>query len=273
MVKLIALDLDDTLLGRDGILSPGNRAALERAVARGVEVAVATGRAYATTPEEMRRFPGIRYSITGNGAAIYDQTTDSPVMRRVLPPGAAEQVLAILEGMDISYEAFLEGQAFAQEDYLRQLDTFMMDGPTQDYVRATRVPVPDILAFVRKYGNQMDSLAVIPRNMDVKRQVMNRLKALESVYITTSSPRLVEINHRECTKQRGLQFLAELLRIPREETAAFGNADNDAEMLAWAGTGVAVAESTPMCLEAADYVTGPYDADGVADAFQVLFGI
>ena len=273
MVKLIALDLDDTLLGRDGILSPGNRAALERAIAGGVEIAVATGRAYATTPEEMRRFPGIRYSITGNGAAIYDQTTDRAVMRRVLPKGAAARVLALLAGMDISYEAFLDGRAYAQADYLQQLDTFMMDRPTQDYVRATRMPVPDILAFIREHGDQMDSLAAIPRNMAVKRQVMETLKSLDSVYITTSSPRLVEINHKDCTKQRGLAYLAELLEIPREETAAFGNADNDAEMLSWAGVGVAVAESTPMCLAAADYVTGPYDADGVADAFQVLFGI
>lgn len=273
MVKLIALDLDDTLLGRDGVLSPGNREALERAISGGVEIAIATGRAYATIPEEMRRFPGIRYAITGNGAAIYDQTLDQAVMRQILPKGAAEQVLALLDGLDISYEAFLDGRAYAQTDYLERLDTFMMDRPTQDYVRATRIPVPDILAFIRECGDQMDSLAVIPRNMPVKHRVMALLRSMESVYITTSSPRLVEINHRECTKQQGLRRLAQLLGIPREDTAAFGNADNDAEMLAWAGTGVAVADSTPLCLAAADHVTGPYQKDGVADAFRVLFGI
>ena len=272
--RLIALDLDDTLLDRNGKLPPGNRAALERALERGVEIAIATGRAYETVPEEMRTFPGIRYAITGNGAAIYDQISDRTVMRRVLPEGAAEQVVKLLLGMDVAYETFLDGAAYAQSDYLRQLGTFpMMDRAKREYVLATRRPVPDILAFIRKYGDQMDSLAVIPRNMDVKKQVMEKLRSMKMVYITTSAPRLVEINHRDCTKQQGLKYLAELLGISREETAAFGNADNDAEMLSWAGVGVAVADSTPMCLEAADYITGPYLEDGVADAFRELFGI
>lgn len=272
--KLIALDLDDTLLDRNSSLTPGNRAALERALKRGIEIVLATGRAYVTITEEMRTFPGIRYAITGNGAAIYDQTTDQAVMRRVLPEGAAARVLEMLRGLDVAYETFLDGAAYAQSDYLGQLDTYAtMDRAKQQYVLATRRPVPDIIAFIREYGDQMDSLAVIPRNLDVKQQVMEILRPAESVYITTSAPRLVEINHRDCTKQRGLEFLAEMLGIPREETAAFGNADNDAEMLAWAGTGVAVAEATPMCLEAADYVTGSFLEDGVADAFRVLFGI
>ena len=271
---LVALDLDDTLLDRDSRLPPANRRALERALELGAEIVLATGRAYVTITEEMRTFPGIRYAITGNGAAIYDQTTDQAVMRRVLPEGAAVRVLELLRDMDVAYETFLDGAAYAQSNYLGQLDTFAtMDRAKQEYVLATRRPVPDIIAFIREYGNQMDSLAVIPRDLMVKKQVMELLRPMEEVYITTSAPRLVEINHRDCTKQQGLKFLAGMLGIPREKTAAFGNADNDAEMLSWAGVGVAVADATPMCLEAADYVTGPFQEEGVAEAFRNLFGI
>ena len=272
-VQLIALDLDETLLGRDGILSPENRAALEGAMGRGIQVAIATGRAYVTIPEEMRRFPGIRYAITGNGAAIYDQQTGTAIARRVLPTGAARQVLERMAREDVSFEAFLDGAAYAQADYMDRLGDFMMDEATQDYVKATRIPVPDIRAFVLAHGDELDSLAVIPRNMEVKRRAMVELRRMEKVYITTSSPRLIEINHRDCTKQKGLEYLAGILGIPRAETAAFGNADNDAEMLSWAGVGVAVADATELCLRAADHVTGPYLQDGVAQAFRDLFQI
>ena len=235
--KLIALDLDETLLDRDSRLPEQEALALKRAMAAGAEIALATGRAYATIPEEMLRFPGIRYAVTGNGAAVYDCRTGQAVLRRTLPPGAAKAVLERTAAEDVSYEAFLEGRAYAQADYLEKLHTFMMDRHTQAYVRATRIPVADIRRFVRENGDAMDSLAVIPRDMDTKRRVIETLRKLDEVYITTSSIRLIEVNHESCTKQAGLQNLAALLGVSQVETAAFGNADNDAEMLAWAGTG------------------------------------
>ena len=71
----------------------------------------------------------------------------------------------------------------------------------------------------------------------------------------------------------GLAFLTAHLGIPREAVCAFGNADNDADMLEWAGMGIAVANGSPACLAAADAVTGHYLEDGVAQAFDGLLGI
>ena len=271
--RLIALDLDETLLDRDSRLPPENRAALERAMTQGVAIAVATGRAFDTIPAEIRQLPGIQYAITSNGAAVNQIKTGEAVYRKVLPPSAAQEILGRTEREDVQYEVFVNGAAYAQADYLGLLEGYMMDAYRCAYVRATRRPVPDIRAFIIAHSKELDSLAVIPRNMTVKARVTKSLREMIGVYITTSSPRLIEINHQDCTKAAGLRFLSGLLKAPQELTAAFGNGDNDAQMLEWAGCGVSVAEGTEICRAAADYITGSYLENGVAQAFRTLWKI
>lgn len=271
--KLIALDLDETILDRDSRLSPAGRAALSRAIDRGIQIVVATGRHIDTIPAEIRAFPGIRYAITGNGAAIYDLVTGEIMLHRTLPDGVAAQVFSLTAGENLTYEAFVAGAAYAQADYVENPALYMADAQTQAYVQSTRRPVADIRAFALKHQTELDSLDLVMYDLDAKDRIMEQLKILNCVYITTSVPRLVEISHMDCGKHRGLQFLAEHLGIAQEETAAFGNADNDAEMLEWAGIGVAVGNASEGCRASADYITAPYWEDGVARAFFELFGI
>ena len=271
MVKLIALDLDETLLDKDSQLSPRNRKAMERAQAMGAELVIATGRAYDTIPAEMLTFPGIRYAITGNGAAVYDVRTGEAVRRQVLPQDAPRQVRGAMAGLDVAYEIFWQGRAYAQADYLRRLDKYMMDGHRQDYVQKTRRPVEDLRQFVEAHAAELDSMAVIPADLPTRKEALARLRALEGVYVTTSHIRLIEVNHRDSTKASALRYLAKGLHVAQSDTAAFGNGDNDAEMLAWAGIGVSVAEGTALCRASADWVTGSYDADGAGEALERMF--
>lgn len=271
--KLIALDLDGTALDRESRLSPGNRAALEAAVARGIEIVVATGRAYAALPEEIRNFPGIRYAITGNGAAVWDLRGKEPLRRYVLPPEAAERILLLTQGERLTYEATVDGKIYAQEDYIRNPGQYLTDGRGTEYIQRTRRPAPDIQTFIRRNSRELDSLNLVVGDLTRKPQIMERLRPVESVYITTSTDRLIEISHRDSGKHRGLQFLAERLGVDQRDTAAFGNHDNDAEMLAWAGAGVAVENASGVCKAAADHTAPPHWADAVAWAFRELFEI
>jgi hypothetical protein len=100
--------------------------------------------------------------------------------------------------------------------------------------------------------------------------MMQKLASIEDVYITTSVPRLIELGHRDCGKHRGLQFLTDYLGIPQADTVAFGNGDNDAEMLEWAGLGVSVENGTPACRAAADCITGNAWESGVAEVLWEL---
>lgn len=266
--KLIALDLDETTLNQQSRLSPGNRAALEAAIAAGIEIVIASGRSLNTLPEEMTHFPGIRYAICGNGAMVYDLAEHAVLAQHFLPPETASQVLRLTQGVFLTYEAFVGGCAYAQEDYVNCPANYHCGENSVAYIQATRRPVPDIAAFLLEHETRLDSLDVIVSNLQAKKTIMQRLQSLTGIYITSSVPHLIEISNEACGKHRGLAFLAKHLGIPQNAVCAFGNADNDADMLAWAGFGIAVANGSPACRAAADVITADYLEDGVAQAFE-----
>jgi Cof subfamily protein (haloacid dehalogenase superfamily) len=266
--KLIALDLDETTLNPQSRLSPGNRAALEAAIAAGIEIVIASGRSLDTLPEEMTHFPGIRYAICGNGSMVYDLTAHTVLVQHFLPPETAGQVLRLTQGAFLTYEAFVDGCAYAQSDYVNLPTNYLCGENSAAYIQATRRPVPDIAAFLLNHETRLDSLDIVVGNLQVKETMMQRLKTLSGIYITSSVPHLIEISNEACGKHRGLAFLAEHLGIPQSAVCAFGNADNDADMLAWAGLGIAVANGSPTCRAAADVITSDYLEDGVAQAFE-----
>lgn len=271
--KLIALDLDDTVLDANGRLSPGNRQVLQKAAQQGIQVVVATGRPLGTIPQEIVGFPGIRFAITSNGAAIYDLTTQTPVLRRTIPERAVMQILALTHREPVAYEAFVDGKAYAQADYVRDPSLYLSAPHHAAYVQATRTPVENFIAFAEQHRHELDSLDLMVREEETRQRMFRLLETVEGIYVTSSDPAMVEISHQDCGKHRALAFLADRLGISQEETAAFGNADNDAEMLAWAGVGIAVQNASQTCLRAADHVTGFSWEDGVAYACRTLFGI
>ena len=88
-VRLVALDLDGTLLDSEKRLSERNRAALEMAAAKGVHIVPTTGRFFGMMPEAIRALPFVRYAITVNGAQVYDRETDSALARAEIPVATA----------------------------------------------------------------------------------------------------------------------------------------------------------------------------------------
>ena len=96
-VKIIALDLDGTLLDSAKRLSPKNRAALEEAASMGVHIVPTTGRFFGMMPEAVRDLPFVRYAITINGAQVYDRETDSAIVREEIPLDMALDLMMLLE--------------------------------------------------------------------------------------------------------------------------------------------------------------------------------
>ena len=84
---------------------------------------------------------------------------------------------------------------------------------------------------------------------------------------------MLEIAHRNCGKHHAVRFLADYLHLNPEQIAAFGDGDNDADMLAYAGCGIAMANASPACLAAADHVTLDHRRDGVAHGIYNILHI
>ncbi len=270
-IKCMALDMDGTVLGKGGYFSDENRQAMLTAADRGVELIVASGRAFGTLPEEILEMPGIRYAITSNGSSIYEASTGKLLHGFVLTPASVDAILAATQEDPVTYEVFVAGKPYSDADYVRDPVKYGAGEQSVDYVQSTRQPVDDIIGFIRDHDQELESLAVIVKDPQVKQEVTEKLdREVPDIYITSSVPQLIEISRAGTGKHAALAYIAYQQGFAREEVAAFGNADNDAEMLSWAGVGVAVADASESCLEAADLIVKSCAENGVAQGIEEL---
>ena len=261
-VKCIALDLDRTTLDSQGHLSEENRTVIESAVAAGVHVVVASGRSLDSLPEEITDIAGVRYAITSNGAAVYDLCQRKCLRQFKMTPASAEDILrhtepermkdvygkaaemseAEMPEIEISYEAFIDGRAFAESRYVADPVRFGAMPRAIPYIQSTRMPVEDMRTFIREHKSELDCIDLVIKSEDMKHKLWENLqKNVRDVYITSSVRQLLEISHRDAGKESGAKFLLEYLGLTREELAAFGDGDNDSGLLKYAGIGFAVA--------------------------------
>lgn len=261
-IRLIALDLDDTTLGSDSHLAQETEKALKRAVKAGIEVVVASGRAFKALPAEVLCIGGISYAITTNGASIEHVPDGRRIMSLSLKPGSVMRILELFGSERL--EAFVDGQPYCDAEYAADPLRYGCAPAYVEYVRTTRKPVADMHGFILQNIDRLDSIDVLSKPGAHHDELRKKAGMLENVYVTSSSPRLVEISDADAGKGAALKRLCAMLGVPPEHTAAFGNGDNDADMLRFAGLGVAVKNASKSCLEAADYVCASNDELGVA---------
>lgn len=269
-IKCIALDLDGTTLNKEGKLSPGNRSALEYAISRGVEVMIASGRPLVALPKDVCAVEGIRYAVTANGASIWHLPTGECLRKFYLAPESVEEVIRLTEETGATLEVFVDGVAHADAAYVRDPAAFGAPEQAVPYVQSTRTAEDDIVAYIRRHVDELENMDVIVSNSEKKKELWDKLSKVKDLYVTSSVPRLLELSYKDSGKHGGIRYVRNMLGLRAEEVAAFGDADNDIEMLTEAGVGVAMANGTPRCLAAADYVTGHHDEDGLADAIYKL---
>lgn len=270
-IQCIALDMDRTTLNAESRLSDGNRKALLYAIDKGVHVVIASGRSYLTLPQDVTSLPGIEYAITSNGAEVYECKTGKCLKSSVIPPDDVVKILQLTSGETVAYEGFIRGEAFAGEEYIKDPVRFGATPVAVEYVKRTRKMVPDIRTFLLEHKQELCSMDIITRDDAIKLRLMDLLRReIPSIYMTSSISQLLEISSIECGKHNGLRFIADMLHIPMSETAAFGDGDNDVEMLQTAGIGIAVENASDAAKQAAAFVVAHHDRDGVAEGIYHL---
>lgn len=283
-IKCIALDLDRTTLDSQGHLSEENRTAIGRAASAGVHVVVASGRSLDSLPAEITEIPGVRYAITSNGAAVYDLCERKCLRQFKMTPESVEDILRhteqgrmkieYLEETEISYEAFIDGRAFAESRYVADPVRFGAMPQAIPYIQSTRRPIEDMRTFIREHKSELDCIDLVVKSEEMKNKLWKNLwENVSDVYITSSVKQLLEISHRDAGKESGAKFLLEYLGLTREELAAFGDGDNDSGLLKYAGIGFAVANASPECREAADEIVASNDEYGVAQGINKILAM
>ncbi len=270
-IRCIAFDLDDTFLNEALEVTPRTREVMTRAVEAGIVLLPISGRPFSAFPDSVLRLPSVSYVVTGNGSAVYDARNRERVHEWTLKGSDVRTVMRsvsnfFLEGQ-IAYEAFYDGEPYAAADYVADPRAFGIKPSIADYIHASRHPVPYMVDFIYEHADHLDSLDLILKDYSLYPMIASTIRRnVPDIYITSSTNYRLEMTHAEAGKPAGLACALEFMKLTPAQTMAFGNGDNDAEMLAAAGIGVAVANSTEHCKECADYVTeGTNNDDALAD--------
>ena len=271
-MKLIALDLDGTLLNAEKELTAENEAALRRAAEAGVEIVPATGRFYAAIPEAVRSLPSIRYAITINGAQVWDVRAARPLLRAEIPWRRAVELLTYLDRLPVIYDCYMDDWGWMTQAHYNQAADYAPHRHSLELLRKFRTPVPELKAHLARIGHDVQKIQTFFLDPALRARTMAALAAdFPDLAVTSSIPRNLEFNCAEAQKGTALLRLAAYLGIPQTETMAFGDDLNDVSMLKAAGLGVAMANASPEVKAVANTQTASCDENGVAQALNMLF--
>lgn len=257
-IKLVAIDLDDTLLKNDLTISPRAKNAITKASELGVAVTFATGRMYASALPFARDLKLDMPLITYQGALV-KYVDGRVVYHKPLQMELAKRVVDFL--MPYKYHVNLY-----VHDELR-MERESPEG--RRYANISKVP----LHF---FDNLYDALNDEPTKILIiaKEHELDELAAAlrqefgAEVNITKSKPYFLEVANRLATKGFALAELAHSLNIKASQVMAIGDSWNDLDMLEYAGLGVAMGNAAPEVKQVADYITLSNDDDGVAEAIE-----
>lgn len=267
-IKLVALDLDGTLLDSKKHLSARNRRALEACVEKGIYVVPATGRTVLGIPEELKAMPGIRYAITLNGGVLIDMAKNRVIDERKLDCQATLEILEVVSGFHVMYDAYIEGMGISESRFYDHLDEYNIPEEIQKLVRITRTVVPNIEDHIRQSDVPVEKINLYCSSLKDRETIRTLLAERKDIIISSSLENNLEINALGATKGQGIRRLADHLGLGIEETMACGDGENDLTMIQMAGIGVAMANGEEALKTLADYVTATNDEDGVAQAIE-----
>lgn len=268
-IRMIGLDMDGTLLTTEKELTEHTREVLREAIDRGVVVLPATGRPLAGIPEEVLKFPGVRYAVASNGARIVDLKESRVLYEDLVPYETGRRVLEICSRYDSMLEIYYDGVGYAEEEKLKHLDEYVPRLPMARYIASSRRPVADVRAMHEERKAPTDKVQALFRTREECKKAWKEVeKEIPDIEITGALSNNIEVNAKGVNKGRGLLILGQLLGIRREEIMAVGDGSNDIAMLREAGLGVAMENATEAVKAAADVVTLSNDQEGAAAAIE-----
>jgi len=267
--RIIALDLDGTLLNSEKELSPRNLSALEKAAAAGIEIVPTTGRFYGGMPEIIRSLPFVRYAITINGAEVKDLKTGEIIYSAEIPMERSLEIMELLDTLPVIYDCYMGSAGFMSASHKALTDSIVDNPHYRKMIHELRKDVPELKDFVRSQGRGTQKIQFFTRDMAVRKDMLDNLSSrIPALSVSSAEAQNVEINDLHANKGEALLALAAHLGLPASATMSFGDGLNDLSMLSAAGLGVAMENACEEAKAAADIVTASCDDDGVALAIE-----
>jgi len=256
--KMLATDLDDSLLDNSFKISPADRGAIARAVRAGVKVVLATGRMYRSALPYCRELGLDTPLITYQGALVKFPRTKEVLYSRPVPLNTALELLERLMPKGYHINIYIDDQLLVEKITEESKIYQSISGiePT---------PVGNLITYLREQRRDPTKILVVSSEGNIDR-LGEETKNLfgDRLYITESKPIFLECMHPEATKGRALEAVAGHYGIDPGDIIAVGDGYNDMDMIGYAGLGVAVANAREELKSQSDFVTSSNTCGGVA---------
>jgi len=260
-IKLVALDLDGTILGDKPVITPAVMAQLRRVQGLGVQLAVVTGRMHRAAVPYHQIVQSNLPLLSYQGALIQDPVSQKIYQHQRLPLHQALDALRVLQSYGVPLHAYVEDLLYIQAPFRPE---------NADYVQRTGVSyvvLEDLADALITAPTKL--LAFWQSGLAAAWGDLSRRYAPDEVHLTRSTSQFIEVTHPLTNKGNALAYLAEtVLGLNREEVFAIGDYYNDLEMIRYAGVGVAMGSAPDPVKAAADWVAPTVAEDGVAAALE-----
>lgn len=269
-VRLIAMDMDGTLLDSQKKLTETTLRTLQKAVDRGIWIVPSTGRMVQGLQEYIKILPSLRYIIAVNGGTVWDLKENISIFDANIPYEQAMEVIEFVQKYDAVNECYCINEALMSKSSYDLIDYHIPDSLAA-VVKGNRKAVDDYVGFMRGKRADVQKIQLFFHDSDKRLAAIRELeKTFPGIALTSSQPYNIELNAASVSKGNALEILCRHLNIDRQKTMAFGDGGNDRSMLLAAGYAVAMANGTDEIKTVADFVTQSNDEDGVARAIEKL---
>jgi len=261
--RLIAIDMDGTLLNNDLEISPRVINAIQEVRRRGTQVTICTGRMFASAKPYADQMGLNVPLITYNGALVKNSQTEEILYERSVPLDEARKVINKCRKYGFTLNVYINDELFVDR-ITPEAERYA------ERVGVTLNKVDDLEELLNQGTQGLNKMLAIGDEEKLNKMRREMVEEGSKLYITRSLHYFLEFLNQEATKGLGLKAVAETLGIKREETMAIGDNENDLEMFKYAGAAVVMGNARDEVKSYADYVTSSNDDDGVAEAIEKL---
>lgn len=286
MYKLVAIDLDGTMLNSYGMVTENTKQVIKNTINKGTEVIIASGRPIDSIKTIAKEIGSENYFIAGNGALIYDIKKDEIIYEKFMNKQKVLEIIKICEENSISYNIYTEKTIIAKGLKYNVLYYYKENLKKEENKKTNITIVEDVYEYIKNLENEKFlKITVCDETKSVFNSIIRKLRTVEDIDVLDvlhMSRKMIkqgtedvpieyyytEISLKDVDKWNAIEYLANKMNISKDEIIAIGDNINDKEMIENAKVGIAMGQSTPVITEIADFVTLNNNEDGVAKALE-----
>ena len=285
MYKLVAIDLDGTMLNSYGIVTENTKKVIKQAIEKGTEIIIASGRPINSIQAIAKEIGSNNYFIAGNGALIYDMKNDDIIYEKYMSKQKVLEIINICEQNSISYNVYTEKSILATNLKYNVLYYHKENLKKEDNKKTIINIVKNMYKYIQDTEEKFLKITVCDENKTIFNSIIRKLRNIDGIRVLDVShiSRKVikqgtedisieyyytEISLKDVDKWNAIEYLIKKLNIKKEEVIAIGDNINDKEMIKNAGLGIAMKGSTPIIENEANYITDSNNEEGVSNAIK-----